>query len=141
MTRPIEELCAAKGLKMTEQRKIIARIISDSKDHPSADEVFARVLSIDKNISLATVYRTINLLEGYGIIEKLNFQEGKARYEEKIKQDSHHHHLIDLETGNIIEFQDAELEDIKIRIAKRLGYQLIDHRLELYGIKLPKNNK
>jgi Fur family ferric uptake transcriptional regulator len=123
---------------MTEQRKTIAKVIADSEDHPSADDVYSRACKIDTNISLATVYRTINLLEGYGIIEKLDFKEGKARYEEKIKQDTHHHHLIDLDSGDIIEFQDKELEELKVKIAKRLGYDLIDHRLELYGKKLKK---
>lgn len=134
--RTIEDLCVQKGLKMTEQRKVIVKVISKAGDHPTAEDVYARASVIDSNISLATVYRTINLLEGYGIIEKLDFMEGKARYEEKIKQDSHHHHLIDLESGEIIEFQNEELEKLKVRIARELGYDLVDHRLELYGKKL-----
>ena len=135
MKKDFEEICREKGLKMTEQRRIIAKVIFESDDHPNVEEVYNRSFELDKNISLATVYRTVNLLEGYGIIEKLDFQDGKARYEQKISKDSHHHHLIDLETGKIIEFQDDELERIKVRIAKKLGYKLVDHRLELFGVK------
>lgn len=133
----IEDLFNKTGLKITEQRKIIAKVILDSTDHPNVEEVYNKAAIIDKNISLATVYRTVNLLEGYGIIEKLDFQEGKARYEAKEKTD-HHHHLIDLETGKVIEFRDKELEILKEKIAKKLGYKLVNHRLELYGIKLTK---
>jgi len=136
MNKTIEQLCLEQGLKLTDQRKIIVGLISDANDHPTADEVYNRASKLDSNISLATVYRTMNLLEGYGIIEKLDFKEGKARYEEKTKQEAHHHHLIDLETGKIVEFQDEELEELKIKIAKRLGFKLVDHRLELYGVKL-----
>lgn len=135
MNKKFEEICASKGLKMTEQRKIIAKVVFDSEDHPNVEEVYNRAIKIDQNISLATVYRTVNLLENYGVIEKLDFLDGKARYEKKKPDDSHHHHLIDLDTGKIIEFQDDELEVIKIRIAKKLGYKLIDHRLELFGVK------
>lgn len=135
MKKSIEAICQEKGLKMTDQRKVIAKVIFESDDHPNVEEVYNRAAKIDKNISLATVYRTVNLLEGYGIIEKLDFQDGKARYEQKIAIDSHHHHLIDLETGKVIEFQDDELEEIKVKIAKKLGYKLVDHRLELFGIK------
>ena len=134
--KKIEQLCLQKGLKMTEQRKVIAQVISESKDHPFAEEVYARANQLDANISLSTVYRTINLFESYGIIEKLDFLDGKARYEEKIAEDNHHHHLIDLDSGNIIEFQDPDLEKLKEKIARRLGYKLIDHRLELFGKKI-----
>ncbi len=123
---------------MTDQRRTIAHVVSQSNDHPHVEEIYLRASRIDSNISLATVYRTVSLLEGYGIIEKLDFQDGKARYEEKISNDDHHHHLIDLETGQIIEFQDKELENLKERIAQHLGYKLIDHRLELYGVKIKK---
>ena len=132
----IEKKCIEKSLKMTDQRRIIAVVISKSDDHPNVEEIYNRAIKIDPNISLATVYRTVSLLEGYGIIEKLDFQDGKARYEEKIGNDDHHHHLIDLETGSIIEFQDPELEELKKKIARKLGYNLVDHRLELYGTKL-----
>lgn len=132
----IEQKCIDKSVKMTEQRRIIATVISESADHPHVEEIYSRAVKVDPNISLATVYRTVSLLEGYGIIEKLDFQDGKARYEEKINEDDHHHHLIDLDTGSIIEFQDDELEELKEKIAKRLGYNLIGHRLELYGRKL-----
>lgn len=135
MSKNFEALCQEKGLKVTEQRKLIAKVIFESSDHPNVEEVYLRASKIDKNISLATVYRTVNLLEGYGIIEKLDFQDGKARYEQKIAKDAHHHHLIDLESGKVIEFQDDELEKLKIKIADRLGYKLVDHRLELFGTK------
>ena len=138
MSKNFEELCQEKGLKVTEQRKLIAKVIFESSDHPNVEEVYLRASRIDKNISLATVYRTVSLLEGYGIIEKLDFQDGKARYEQKITKDAHHHHLIDLDTGEVIEFQDDELEELKERIAKRLGYKLVNHRLELYGKKIKK---
>lgn len=131
----IELLCIKKGLKMTDQRKVIARVISESLDHPFAEQVYARAILIDSNISLSTVYRTINIFEGYGILEKLDFLDGKARYEAKITEDNHHHHLIDIESGTIIEFQDKELELLKEKIAAKLGYELIDHRLELFGRK------
>lgn len=132
----IELLCSQKGLKMTEQRRVIAQVLCESKDHPFAEKVYARAVELDANISLSTVYRTINLFESYGIIEKLDFQDGKARYEEKIAEDNHHHHLIDLDSGHIIEFQDEELERLKEKIARKLGYELIDHRLELFGKKI-----
>ncbi len=128
--------CIEKGLKMTDQRKIIAEVIFSSTDHPNAEEIYARANKINDSISLATVYRTINLLEGYGIIEKLDFQDGKSRYEASENAHDHHHHLIDLESGQVIEFQDDELEILKEKIATRLGYKLVDHRLELYGIKI-----
>lgn len=137
MKKNIERLCTQNGIKMTDQRKVIARVIENSDDHPNAEEIYARSTLIDQNISLATVYRTVNLFEGYGIIEKLDFQDGKARYEAKSDStEIHHHHLIDLETGKVIEFFDKDLEMLKEKIAKRLGYKLVDHRLELYGTKI-----
>jgi len=124
---------------MTDQRKVIAEVIFSSNDHPNAEAIYERASKINNSISLATVYRTINLFEVYGIIEKLDFQDGKGRYEATNNENDHHHHLIDLETGKVIEFQDEELEALKMKIANRLGYELVDHRLELYGRKL--NNK
>jgi Fur family ferric uptake transcriptional regulator len=136
----IEALCLSKGLKLTEQRKVIAQVISASGDHPHVEEVYQRASAIDNKISLATVYRTINLLESYGVIEKLEFGDGRARYEPKRSEADHHHHLIDLTTGKIIEFYDAELEKLKADIAAKLGYQLVDHRLELFGVPLKNKN-
>lgn len=130
----LEQICREKGMKITDQRKVIVQVIAKSIDHPSAEDVYNKAIRIDNRISLATVYRTINLLESYGVIEKLEFREGKSRYEVMQHEGDHHHHLIDLETGKIIEFYDHELEEIKKRIAKKLGYRLVDHRLELYGI-------
>lgn len=133
----IETTCVELGIKLTDQRKVIAHVIQKSEDHPNAEEIFARASQIDPNISLATVYRTVNLFEGYGIIEKLDFQDGKARYEAKSDvANSHHHHLIDLETGKVLEFYDKELEELKEKIASKLGYKLVDHKLELYGVKI-----
>lgn len=133
----IEALCLTKGLKLTDQRRIIAQVITDAQDHPNVEEVYQRANAIDSKISLATVYRTVNLLEGYGVIEKLEFGDGRARYEQKNNTETdHHHHLIDLTTGKIIEFYDEEIEILKANIAKKLGYKLVDHRLELFGVPL-----
>lgn len=138
MNQSFETLCQDLGLKLTEQRKIIAKVLFEAIDHPTTEEVYNRASKIDSNISLATVYRTVGLFEGYGVIEKLDFSDGKARYEWKSDIKEHHHHLIDLDTGEVIEFQDDELEELKERIAKRLGYKLVNHRLELYGKKIKK---
>jgi len=138
MNQSFETLCQDLGLKLTEQRKIIAKVLFESIDHPTTEEVYNRASKIDSNISLATVYRTVGLFEGYGVIEKLDFSDGKARYEWKSDVREHHHHLIDLDTGEVIEFQDDELEELKERIAVRLGYKLVNHRLELYGKKIKK---
>jgi Fur family transcriptional regulator, ferric uptake regulator len=138
MNQSFETLCQDLGLKLTEQRKIIAKVLFESIDHPTTEEVYNRASKIDNNISLATVYRTVGLFEGYGVIEKLDFSDGKARYEWKSDVREHHHHLIDLDTGEVIEFQDDELEELKERIAVRLGYKLVNHRLELYGKKIKK---
>ena len=135
----IEEKCKAKGVRLTEQRRIIAKVMSDSKqtygskDHPDVDELHKRVSSIDKNISIATVYRTVKLFEEAGIIERHDFKEGKARYEPLT--DEHHDHLIDINTGEIIEFVDEEIEKLQKKVADKYGYKLVDHKLELYGIK------
>ena len=132
----IEEKCLTKGVRLTDQRKIIAEIMSDSNDHPDVDELHRRVNKIDKKISIATVYRTVKLLEESGIIEKHDFKGGKARYEESPEE--HHDHLIDINSGEIIEFVDKEIEILQNKVAKKLGYKLVDHKLELYGSKIKK---
>ena len=138
----IEEKCKTKGVRLTDQRKIIAKVMSDSKltygskDHPDVDELHKRVSLIDKKISIATVYRTVKLLEESGIIERHDFKEGKSRYEPST--DEHHDHLIDINSGDIIEFVDKDVEDLKSKIAQKLGYKLVDHKLELYGSKIRK---
>ena len=129
----IEKLCVESGVKFTQQRKIIANVISNSNDHPDADELYRRAAEKDNSVSIATVYRTVKLLEDANLIEKLEFGDGRARYEESGK---HHEHLIDIETGEVIEFIDEELEELKEQVAKKLGYELIDHRLELFGKKI-----
>ena len=132
----IEDKCAQKGLRMTEQRKVIADVLSKANDHPDAEEVYARAEKIDPKISLATVYRTLRLFGETGIIETHDFRDGRARYE--AADNDHHDHLIDLTTGDVIEFVDEEIERLQERIAEKLGYELIDHRLELYGKPLKK---
>lgn len=133
MTSRIEKLCIERGLKMTDQRRIISRVLSDALDHPDVEEIYDRSAAMDPNISIATVYRTMRLLEDANVIEKLDFRDGRARYEEN--REEHHHHLIDVKTGEVIEFKDDELERIKERIARDLGYDIIGDRLELYGTK------
>ena len=133
MNETIEEKCLAKGVKLTEQRKIIAKVMSSSKDHPDVDELYKRVSNVDPKISIATVYRTIKLFADVGIVTKHGFKGGKARYEEL--SESHHDHLIDIKTGEIIEFVDDEIEKIQKKIAEKFGYDLVDHKLELYGRK------
>ena len=132
----IEEKCKAKGVRLTDQRKVIAQIMSDSKDHPDVDELHKRVSAIDKKISIATVYRTVKLFEESGILEKHDFKGGKARYEKS--PDEHHDHLIDINSGEIVEFVDKDIEKLQIEVAKKLGYKLVDHKLELYGSKIKK---
>jgi len=129
----IEEKCISKGVKLTGQRKIIARVMSQAEDHPDVDELYNRVTKIDSKISIATVYRTVKLFEEAGILAKHDFKGGKARYEEI--SESHHDHLIDVKTGEIIEFVDDEIEKLQKKVAEKYGYDLIDHKLELYGIK------
>ena len=131
----LEQQCAKAGLKMTGQRKVILKVLDDASDHPSVEDVYDRAKKIDESISIATVYRTLGLLDELDIVIRHEFQEGYARYE--VNWD-HHHHLIDLETGEVVEFQNAELEKLKVKIAHELGYDLVDHRLELYGKKLQK---
>ncbi|MBU2607172.1 MAG: transcriptional repressor [Alphaproteobacteria bacterium] len=130
----LEKLCAEKGLRMTEPRRVIARILSTSDDHPDAEELHRRANSMDSSISLATVYRTVKLFEDAGIIERHDFRDGRARYEEV--PDEHHDHLIDIKTGGVVEFHSDEIEELQIQIARKLGYKLVDHRLELYGIPI-----
>ncbi len=129
----IEKKCKSKGVKLTEQRKIIAKVMSKSRDHPDVDELYKRVSEIDSKISIATVYRTVKLFEESGILAKHDFKGGKARYEEI--SESHHDHLIDVNTGEIIEFVNEDIEKLQKTVADKLGYQLIDHKLELYGKK------
>ena len=133
MTFNIEGKCKKRGVKLTDQRKLIARVMSDSKDHPNVDELYKRVTAIDPKISIATVYRTVKLFEEVGIVTKHDFKGGKARYEEL--SESHHDHLIDIKTGEIVEFVDQDIENLQKKIAKKFGYELIDHKLELYCIK------
>ncbi|MEO1301948.1 MAG: Fur family transcriptional regulator [Myxococcota bacterium] len=129
----IEKVCLDKGLRLTEQRRVIARVLSESEDHPDVDMVYRRATEIDNKISIATVYRTLRLFEDAGILQRHDFGDGRARYEELADRD-HHDHLINLESGEVIEFHDEELEDLKRRVAERLGYDLVDHRLELYAV-------
>ena len=139
MSETIEQQCLAKGVKLTDQRKIIAKVLSKSKetygetDHPDVDELYNRVSKIDPKISIATVYRTVKLFEEAGILTKHDFKGGKARYEAIVE--SHHDHLIDIKTGEIIEFVDDEIEELQKKIAEKFGYDLVDHKLELYGRK------
>ena len=133
MSETIEQKCIAKGVKLTEQRKIIAKVMSESQDHPDVDELYKRASAIDERISIATVYRTVKLFEESGIVAKHDFKGGKARYEEL--SESHHDHLIDIKTGEIIEFVDDEIEKLQKKVAEKHGYELVDHKLELYGVK------
>lgn len=137
MTETIEDRCAAKGLRMTDQRRVIARVLERSDDHPDVEELFARAVEVDPKISIATVYRTVKLFEEAGILDKLEFGDGRARYEDAERD--HHDHLIDMNSGEVIEFVDAEIEALQEKIAEKLGYQLKGHRLELYGVPLKKS--
>jgi Fur family ferric uptake transcriptional regulator len=130
----LEKLCSKFGMRITEQRRVVARILAEASDHPDAEEIYNRAKKIDSKISVSTVYRTIRLLEQEGILNRLNFRDGRSRYEEIT--DDHHDHLICVKTGNIIEFNDQELEDLKHKIAKKLGFEMVDHRLEIFGIPL-----
>jgi Fur family ferric uptake transcriptional regulator len=130
----IEALCVAKGMRMTEQRRVIARVLADSADHPDVEELYRRCAEIDKNISISTVYRTVELFEDAGISERHDCREGRARYEQI--PEAHHDHLINLRNGQVIEFQSEEIEKLQAEVARRLGYKLIDHRLELYAVPL-----
>ena len=138
MERPaldrIENLCSEKGMRMTDQRRVVARVLSDSHDHPDVEELYRRSHALDPHISIATVYRTVRLFEEAGIIARHDFRDGRSRYEEQ--PETHHDHLIDMKTGKVIEFVEPEIEELQERIARKLGYKLVDHRLELYGIPL-----
>ena len=133
MSDSIEKKCELKGVKLTEQRKIIAKVMSESNDHPNEDELYNRVSKVDSKISIATVYRTVKLFEESGILAKHEFKGDKARYEEL--NEGHHDHLIDIKSGEIIEFVDEEIEKLQKKVAEKYGYELVDHKLELYGVK------
>jgi Fur family ferric uptake transcriptional regulator len=128
----IEQLCADKGLRITEQRRVIARVLGEAEDHPDVETLHERAVAVDPKISIATVYRTVRLFEEAGILERHEFGDGRSRYE--AASEDHHDHLIDVETGQVIEFVDEELEMLQRRIAEKLGYRLVDHRMELYGV-------
>ena len=133
----LEALCHEKGLRITEQRKVIARVLSDAEDHPDVEKVYERASAIDPGISIATVYRTVRLFEEAGLLERRDFGDGRARYEEHTAD--HHDHLIDMQTGKVFEFNDAEVEALQVRIAKKLGYKLVGHRMELYGMPIDRD--
>jgi Fur family transcriptional regulator, ferric uptake regulator len=133
-SRSLEEICVAKGMRMTERRRIIARVLEAATDHPDVEELYSRASAIDPKISIATVYRTVKLLEDVGVIARHDFGAGRARYE--TVPEEHHDHLIDLRTGKVVEFRDDDIEKLQNRIAERLGFRLVDHRLELYGVPL-----
>ncbi len=130
----IEKLCVEKGMRMTDQRRVVARVLSEAKDHPDVEELYRRAHAVDPHISIATVYRTVRLFEESGIIERHDFRDGRSRYEEA--PDVHHDHLIDMRSGRVIEFVDEDIEKLQQAIARRLGFKLVDHRLELYGVPL-----
>lgn len=134
MSDRIEKLCLEKNMRMTEQRRVIARVLSQASDHPDVEELHRRAHAVDPHISIATVYRTVRLFEEAGIIDRLDFRDGRSRYEEH--SDDHHDHLIDMKTGQVVEFVDEEIEALQVAIAKKLGYRLVDHRLELYGMPI-----
>jgi Fur family transcriptional regulator, ferric uptake regulator len=136
MTSAIETLCIEKNMRMTEQRRTIARVLSDANDHPDVEEVYRRSTEIDNQISIATVYRTVRLFEEAGILERHDFRDGRSRYE--LVTETHHDHMIDIETGDVIEFVDDEIEKLQEIIARKIGYKLVDHRMELYGVKIKK---
>jgi Fur family transcriptional regulator, ferric uptake regulator len=137
--KDIEALCATKGMRMTEQRRVIARVLASSGDHPDVEELYRRCAAIDEHISISTVYRTVKLFEDAGIIERHDFRDGRARYEQM--PDTHHDHLINLRTGQVIEFQSEEIERLQAEVARKLGYRLIDHRLELYAVPLEEKGR
>ena len=134
----LEQLCADKGLRITEQRRVIAKVLSDADDHPDVEMVHERANKIDPGISIATVYRTVRLFEEAGILDRHDFGDGRARYE--AAPEAHHDHLIDVETGKVVEFVDPELEALQKQIAEKLGYRLVDHRMELYGVRLDRES-
>lgn len=140
-TKPseLEDVCSAKGLRMTEQRRVVARVLDESTDHPDVEELYRRASAVDSKISIATVYRTVKLFEDAGVITRHDFGEGRSRYE--TIPDVHHDHLIDLRTGEVVEFRDDEIERLQQAIAEKLGFRLVDHRLELYGIPIKRGEK
>lgn len=134
----LEALCAERGLRITDQRRVIAKVLSDSEDHPDVEKVHERSAAIDSRISIATVYRTVRLFEEAGILDRHDFGDGRARYE--AAPEAHHDHLIDVESGKVVEFVDPELEALQKQIAEKLGYRLVDHRMELYGVSLTRKD-
>ncbi|MFC3050313.1 Fur family transcriptional regulator [Kordiimonas pumila] len=132
----IEEMCLQKGMRMTDQRRVIAKVLTESDDHPDVEEVYRRSTAIDNGISIATVYRTVRLFEDAGILERHDFRDGRSRYE--TVSEEHHDHLIDLETGEVLEFHNSEIERLQEEIAKKMGFKLVDHRMELYGVPIKK---
>lgn len=134
MTSQLEDLCIEKGMRMTDQRRVIAQVLSDAEDHPDVEEVYRRASRIDDRISIATVYRTVRLFEDAGILERHDFRDGRSRYEQVT--DDHHDHLINLQTGEVVEFRNEQIERLQEHIARELGYRLVDHRLELYAVPL-----
>ena len=138
MESRIERLCVERGLKMTGQRRVIARVLSDAEDHPDVEELYRRAAALDERISIATVYRTVRLFEDAGILSRHDFGNGRSRYE--AAPEEHHDHLIDVESGHVIEFVDDELEELQRRIAERLGFRLVDHRMELYGVPISRGS-
>jgi Fur family ferric uptake transcriptional regulator len=141
MESRVAKLCIEKGLKMTEPRRVIARVLSDADDHPDVEELHGRVRNLDPTISIATVYRTMKLFEETNIVTKRDFGDGRARYEEIQGDEDHHHHLIDVTTGDVLEFYNEELEALKVKIAEDLGFKLVDHHLELFGVPLKRDRK
>ncbi|MCH7538939.1 MAG: transcriptional repressor [Proteobacteria bacterium] len=139
MPSRLERLCIEKGLKMTEQRRVIARVLSEATDHPHVEQVYRRASEIDSRISIATVYRTVRLFEEAHILERHDFGDGRARYEEAPEE--HHDHLIDVQSGKVVEFQNEQIEALQREVAKQLGYELVDHRLELFGVPIEAEKK
>ena len=138
MQSRLENLCIKRGMKMTGQRRVIARVLSDADDHPDVEELYKRSSQVDNNISIATVYRTVRLFEEAGLLDRHDFGDGRARYEEASGE--HHDHLIDVKSGKVIEFHDEEIEDLQHKIASKLGYKLVGHRMELYGASTKHNS-
>ena len=136
-TSAIESRCAATGMRMTEQRRVIARVLAEAADHPDVEELYRRCVAVDDKISISTVYRTVKLFEDAGILERHDFRDGRSRYEEV--PESHHDHLIDIQSGSVIEFRNEDIEKLQRRVAEELGFELVDHRLELYAV--PKGSK
>jgi len=135
----LEKLCLEKGMRMTDQRRVIARVMSEAKDHPDVEVVYQRSAAIDSRISIATVYRTVRLFEEAGILERHDFRDGRSRYEPIPEE--HHDHLIDLDSGEVLEFHNDEIEELQIKIAHEMGFKLVDHRMELYGVPLERKKK